>query len=554
KGGNVFSFVMAMDKVEFPEAVKRVAARVGITIVERSRQPGASREEEDVRSEILRLNGWASGFYAEYLANAAAAAGARSYLAKRRLSKETIARFGLGFAPESWDTLLAEAKRHGFSEPLIQKAGLAVQSQEGKRLYDRFRGRIMFPILDTRDRTIGFGARLLEGEGPKYINSPETPVFSKGRNFYGLNLAKHKAAAEGRLAIVEGYTDVMMAHQYGFDFAVATLGTALTADHVSLARRYAQTVFLVYDGDTAGAKACERSVDILLAEDIDVRIAEMPAGHDPCDALIKFGPDAFKKAVEQAAEIFAYRLIVARKRHDLNTLDGKTRFADDMLLSILPVRNAMKRDLQIRELAEHMKVGSSDLALHAEETLRSRLQELARTARAGHARYDSTEPADQDAAPVVSRRKERLTSEEMASRELIEVMLAKPALVPEVARELSAADFHGAGPRAIAAAIFAAYERTGTVRIDELVSVLNDEQHASLAVELVGDQATAKGKFEKRMKDCVAFLERKHVLAEAAAEKGRAREAAHAGDTASLDSAMMRFQKIHGLVQSGGKQ
>ncbi len=544
KGGNVFSFVMAMEKVEFPEAVKRVAARYGITIVEERRD--GQKIEEGLRTQVLRLNRWAADFYADYLASSPAAAGARAVLAKRALSKEILARFGLGFSPDSWDSLLSEAKRHGFEGALLEKAGLVLPGKEGRGYYDRFRGRIMFPITDVRDEVIGFGARIIEGEGPKYINSPETVVFSKGRHFYGLNFARHKASAEGKLAIVEGYTDVMMAHQHGFEHVVATLGTALTPDHVSLARRFARTILLVYDGDSAGAKACERSVDILLEEDFDVRVAEMPSGLDPCDALTKLGPKPFAHALDTAKEIFAYRMEVAGKRHDLSSLDGKARFIDDMLASIAPVGNAIKRDLQLRQLAELLKVGSSDMAMHAEESLRSRLCELARmTQRATAAQPEGGE------APAAATPK---TPAERASRELLEVMLCNPALIPDVMKELADSDFQGAEMQALAQCVFTCHEKTGTIKIGELVSLIRDERLSALVVEMSGEEADAKRNFEKRMKDCIAFLKRREALAAAARQKDLVKKAWGAGDSAAEDDALRAFQNIHAVVQSSKKK
>jgi DNA primase len=544
KGGNVFSFVMAMEKIEFPEAVRRVAARYGITIVEERRE--TQKVEEGFRTQVFCLNRWAADFYVDYLASSPAAAAARAVLAKRALSKEILTRFAIGFSPDSWDTLLSEAKRHGFEEHLLEKAGLVLPGREGRGFYDRFRGRIMFPIVDVRDEVIGFGARILEGEGPKYINSPETVVFSKGRHFYGLNFARHKASDEGKLAIVEGYTDVMMAHQHGFEHVVATLGTALTPDHVSLARRFARTILLVYDGDSAGAKACERSVDILLEEDFDVRVAEMPPGLDPCDSLIRFGPKPFAHALESAREIFAYRMEVARKRHDLNSLDGKARFIDDMLVSIAPVGNAIKRDLQLRQLAELLKVGSSDLAMHAEESLRSRLRELARTTQRAATSQSGGDEIRRAPAPK--------TPAERASRELIEVMLCKPALIPEVMKELAESDFHGAEMQALARDIAACHAKTGTIRIGELVALVQDERLSALIIEMSSEEVGAKGNFEKRMKDCIAFLKRRKYLATAALQKDLVKKARGAGDTAAEDDALRKFQNIHAVVQSGKKK
>jgi DNA primase len=293
-GGDVFNFVMRMEKLEFREALEQLADRCGIALP-RGRGGISADDKANLRDTLA----WAAARYRDCLRQAAEAAPARSYLAGRGLSAATLDHFDVGFVPAAWDWLLRQAALAGISAATLAAAGLVVARNDGNGHYDRFRGRVMFPIRDAQGRCIAFGGRVLPGsdDPAKYVNSPETPLFSKRSTLYGLDTAREAMSASRRAVVVEGYTDCLAARQAGIGDVVAVLGTALGAEHAKVLRRYADRVVLVLDGDEAGRRRADEILDLLLAEPIDVRIARLPSGADPCDYLTAEGHDAFEQVL-----------------------------------------------------------------------------------------------------------------------------------------------------------------------------------------------------------------------------------------------------------------
>ena len=305
-GGDVFSFVMRMEKVEFREALEQLADRAGITLPR-----GRAGLPADDRATLRQVMSWAAERFRDCLRGSPEADAARRYLGDRGLSTATATRFELGFAPPAWDWLLRQAAAAGISRVDLVRAGLAIERDDRSGHYDRFRGRVMFPIRDPQGRCVAFGGRVLPGEkteAAKYINSPETPLFSKSSMLYGLDTAREAMAASRRAIVVEGYTDCLAARQAGIDDVVAVLGTALGERHAKLLRRYADRIVLVLDGDEAGRRRANEVLEVLLAEPIDVRIARMPSGVDPCDFLIERGRGAFEQLIDEACDPLDYRM------------------------------------------------------------------------------------------------------------------------------------------------------------------------------------------------------------------------------------------------------
>jgi DNA primase len=305
-GGDVFNFVMRMEKVEFREALEQLADRAGITLPR-----GRGGLPADEKASLRSVMAWAAERFRDCLRSSPEAGPARDYLRGRGLSPETIERFQLGFAPQSWDWLLRQAAAAGMGRDELAKAGLAIERDDRSGHYDRFRGRVIFPIRDPQGRCVAFGGRVLPGERPdsaKYINSPETPLFSKSSMLYGLDTGRDAMAASRRAIVVEGYTDCLAARQAGIDDVVAVLGTALGERHAKLLRRYADRIILVLDGDDAGRRRANEVLEVLLAEPIDVRIARMPSGADPCELILEQGREAFEALVAQACDPLDYRL------------------------------------------------------------------------------------------------------------------------------------------------------------------------------------------------------------------------------------------------------
>ena len=304
-GGDVFNFVMRMEKLEFREAIEQLADRAGIEMPR-----GRAGLPTDDKAALVRICTWAAERFHACLLSAPEAGPARDYLAGRGLDQRTIGHFQLGFAPQAWDWLLRQASAAGFQPQDLARAGLVVERQERGGHYDRFRGRAMFPIRDPQGRCIAFGGRVLPGsdDPAKYINSPETPLFSKSSMLYGLDTAREAMAASRRAIVVEGYTDCLAARQAGIGDVVAVLGTALGERHAKLIRRYADRIVLLLDGDDAGRRRANEILDVLLAEPIDVRIARMPAGVDPCEFVLERGREAFEALVAAAIDPLDYRM------------------------------------------------------------------------------------------------------------------------------------------------------------------------------------------------------------------------------------------------------
>ncbi len=361
KGGNVVGFIMEIEKTSYPEALRFLAERVGIEI------PEADDEQTRRRSELLAnlsaIMLEAARYYYTVLQGEAGAE-ARAYLTRRGVNESTRRRFGLGCASKDWDGLYRHVRAKGFTDTeLLLKSGL-FRKGRNEGLYDLFRGRLMFPIFDVLGRVIAFGGRVLDDSQPKYINSPETPLYTKGRHLYALNIAKTSRA--GHLVIVEGYMDALSMHQAGIDSAVAALGTALTPNQALMARKYTENVVIGFDADAAGQNAAIRSLDILAARGIKVSVLMVPDGKDPDDFIRLHGPERFQALIDQALPLMDFKLFVARRNNThgdaLNILDFQNEAC-----SILAVEeNIVVRELYAARVAEILRTSTESVVAEVE--------------------------------------------------------------------------------------------------------------------------------------------------------------------------------------------
>ena len=344
--GDIFTFLMRRDGLDFREALGRLAERAGVELSERT-------ASEDRRKRRLREALEAAiTFYRQVLADAHQAERARAYLAERGFNEETHERFGIGYALNNWEALTKRLRAKGFSDQELTDAGLASPSTRGG-VYDRFRGRIIIPIRDVSGRAIGLGGRIMpDAEGPKYLNSPATALFDKSRTLYAIDLAKAAIRREKLAVIVEGYTDVMAAHQAGFENVVASLGTALTAGQVELANRYADAVALAYDVDVAGEAATQRNlVEELQGVVSKVRVIRIPAGKDP-DEFIKTDPDGWRQAVADAEELLPYFMARAASEVDMRQPQGRSAYTKRMLDLLRRIPDRVEQDSYVPRLAQ----------------------------------------------------------------------------------------------------------------------------------------------------------------------------------------------------------
>lgn len=352
EGGNVFGFLMKKEGLTFPEAVKLLADKSGIKLPDP--QDPAEHKNLKLREEAHRLNELARDFYRHVLQNHEVAGVAREYLAKRGVNPEMSEIFQLGYALPGWDNLLTFLKKKGCGEKQLEKLGLVTAREKATTgYYDRFRHRLMFPIWDTRGKVIGFGGRVLDDTLPKYLNSPETPVFNKSYLLYGLHLAAPHIREQDEVVIVEGYMDVLTAHQFGVKNVVASLGTAFTREQGKLLMRYTQNVVISYDADTAGVSATLRGMEILQDMGCRVKVLSVPKGKDPDEYIRNNGPEAFRELVKNRAKsFFDYLFSRVLEKNDFHKIEGKVKVVSEIIPSIIKLHSEVEKEQQVKKVAE----------------------------------------------------------------------------------------------------------------------------------------------------------------------------------------------------------
>jgi len=355
-GGNVFDFIMRAENLDFVDALQLLAQRAGVTLEEEQRTSHVNREEESLRRKrILEMNRLAARHFYENLGKPGSDV-ALSYMQKRGLSKRVAVKFGVGYAQDSWDDLLNRLKEAGYDPDEIVTAGLAVRNEKG-RVYDKFRNRLMFPIIDVRGNVIAFGGRTLGDDQAKYMNSPETPVFHKGRNLFSLNLAKPYGMKDG-LILVEGYMDVVSLYQAGIENAVAGLGTALTEEQAKLLKRYASQVYVCYDSDEAGQKAAQKAIGLLTDAGNKVKVISFTGAKDPDEYILKKGVESFRNLLTDSKESLEYQLLRLRQKYDIYDVSQKISFLTEAAKVLAEVDNEMAREVYIKRLAVETDIPS----------------------------------------------------------------------------------------------------------------------------------------------------------------------------------------------------
>ena len=421
KGGGVISFIMAIENLPFVEAVRLLAQRAGMEVPETGENEGYRRRKE----RLLTLNKEAARFFHETLKGPAGAAGAEYLFGKRGLSRGTVTRFGLGVAPDGWDNLIQAMTAKGFSKRELLDAGLAVDSKKG-RIYDRFRNRVMFPIIDLRGEVIGFGGRVLDDSTPKYLNSPDTPVYNKSRNLFALNIARK--SKQGRIILTEGYMDTISLHQAGFDCAVASLGTSLTQEHAQLLSRYTKEAIIAYDGDGAGVKAAQRAIPILEQTGIQVRVLRVTGAKDPDEFIKTYGPEAFGRLLNQSENHIEYRLRQIAAQYDLSDDQQKVEYLRSAaeMLSTLP--SPVEREVYGVRVAEQTGLSADTMAREIQQAYNRRIKK----AKKQQERRDLT-PSIQLQPKERGLRYENLRSA-LAEEGVLRLMMLEPALFREADR------------------------------------------------------------------------------------------------------------------------
>lgn len=355
-GGNVFTFVMEYENYTFPEALKMLADRAGISLPEQEYSEEA-KKQRDKKTAVLELNKTAAKYFYCMLRSPQGAR-AMQYLKDRGLSDDTIKRFGLGYAGSYSDALYRYLKKQGVSDQLLKESGL-MQVNEKQGMYDKFWNRVMFPIMDVNNKVIGFGGRVMGDGKPKYLNSPETIIFDKSRNLYGLNFAR--TSKKRYLLVCEGYMDVISMHQAGFTNAVASLGTALTSQHASLLKRYTDEVILTYDSDEAGIRAALRAIPLLKTAGISTRVLHMEPYKDPDEFIKALGTEAFQERIDRAENSFLFELSIMERSYDMKDPDGKTKFFQAVAAKIAEFELEIERENYIEAVTGRYQISFEGL-------------------------------------------------------------------------------------------------------------------------------------------------------------------------------------------------
>ena len=368
KGGSVINFQMEIEGLSYGDAVRALAKRVGMEVPEDEQYQSRYRQQE----RLWALHKEAARFFHSQL-YAPEGRAALEYALGRGMPKSTLTKFGIGYAPDSWDSLIRAMRTKGYTDQELRDSGLVTVSQKNGNLFDRFRDRLMFPIIDVRGNVIGFGGRIMKKDdnAAKYLNSPETIIFNKRKNLFALNLAKKSKL--GYLILVEGYMDAIALHQYGFDCAVASLGTALTEDGAALLSRYTDQVVLIYDGDTAGQNATKRAIPILEKAGLQVKVLQMRDAKDPDEFLKKFGADRFKLLLEESSNRVEYQLNAIFKKYDLRDDDQKVKYLQESAELICTLGSAVQREVYSGRVAEAAKISMDSMKLEVNRAFKRRI-------------------------------------------------------------------------------------------------------------------------------------------------------------------------------------
>ncbi len=526
-GGDVFDFIMKTEGVEFREALAMLADRAGIAMQPaRGQSRPAAGGAHDKRT-LYQAMAWAEQQYHDCLLNSPEGEPARRYLQQRQISSESIGRFNLGFAPERSNWLLPRAADTPYDAKILETIGLVVRPSTGVGLYDRFKGRVLFPIRDTQGRPVGLGGRVLPDASPtsraKYVNTPETPLFSKSNLLYGLDVARDAVRKGGTALVMEGYTDAIVAHQYGFSNAVAVLGTALGEGHIRILKRFAERIVLVLDADEAGQRRANEVLELFVAHEVDLQVLTLPEGSDPCDFLQEHGAEGFRDLIQnKAANALDHAFLAETEgvdfEHDVNGVDR----AIERLLAIVAQapRLGARTDAQRRN--REWKV-LSNLALKfrvPEETMRHRLGELRRR---GAQRRTAT-PGEVAEARAVSNRSEKI---EPFERELLELLIAHPECLPAVRSQLDPRCVKAESPRRIYEACCRLSDAGAAPTFDRLMLEFEQPQIKSLLVEL-DERRRAKGTSDADpkalLRQLVTIFQQKEAERQRPAQLGALRE------------------------------
>ena len=459
-GGNVITFIMEYENYSFTEALKLLADRAGMALPEKE-YTKEERAGEDLRRTLLEINKLAANYFYYQLKHPQGRAG-YEYLKKRQLTDDTIRHFGLGFANKTSDDLYRFLKEKGYSDEILKETGLVTIEEKGA--HDKFWNRVMFPILDVNNRVIGFGGRVMGDGTPKYLNSPETRLFDKSRNLFGLNYAR--TSRENYLLICEGYMDVIAMHQAGFTNSVASLGTAFTSQHSALLKPYTSQLILTYDSDGAGVKAALRAIPILKEAGISVKVLNMRPYKDPDEFMKNLGPEAFRQRIEEAKNSFLFEIDVLKSQYDMEDPEQKTRFYQETARRLLEFPEALERDNYIQAVSKEHMIPYEDLRRLVNQ-LGSRMAPGSSASLRSSYSQEERKPSPKKDKEEGNRRSQRL---------LLTWLIENPKLFERIQGIITAEDFVEPLYQKVAQMVFQAYENHSLNPAQILNHFINDQE------------------------------------------------------------------------------
>ncbi len=531
-GGNLFTFIMSMENLSFMEAVRLLAERAGVSLPERK----LSREEKKVKvisEELLKINDLSMKYFQSVLFKTDVGKKALSYLKKRGLQEQAIKKFHIGFSPPYWDSLKKFLKNKGFSESNIEKAGLIVLRSDKSGYYDRFRNRIMFPIFSQHNQVIGFGGRVIDDSQPKYLNSPETPVYNKRKNLYALNFARFKMREKDEIIIFEGYLDVITAFQNGLENCAASLGTSLTEEQAKVLRRNASRVIIAYDSDTAGESAAWRGMDILSSAGCRVKVAQMPKDQDPDEFIRKRGITVFNtEIIQKALPLVDYKL---EKIHEstgnstFNTPEEKISYLNKVLPVLADIKNSVELELYLQKVSSQIGV---DL-----NTLKSELKKykLKRNKKSRGSAQDDIVPLKKALKPPA------------AEKQLLILMLKSKESVEEVKKHLDASDFIFEPYRLIVEKLYALKDKNSDYSINAFLDLFTDSEIKKMIVSLTMADNIDLDNCEKVITDCVKKIKRYQLSLKRKEIEGKIQELDKERDAGEIRKLLEKWSELKRL-------
>ena len=532
EGGNVFTFLMKIEGSSFPTVVRNLGEKYGIRVEEQPASPAARQRAEQVE-RLVELNKAAAEFFHKTLLKDPAAKPARVYLKERGITAETIERFGIGYAPQAWDGALkaltkgGKQAKVGWTVEDLAAAGLIVAREQGGKkpgdasgYYDRFRGRVILAILDLQKRVIGFGGRVIDDGVPKYLNSPETPLFRKGRTLYGLEVAREGITREDQVVIVEGYFDAIALHQAGVTNVVATLGTALTSEHVDLIRRFTRRAVLLFDPDAAGVRAALRTLDLFLGSGLAVQVGSLPEGEDPDTFVRSRGPEAFTALVRQAPSLLDFTVAGSLAIGRQGSVEDRVRCVEEVLALLQKLSNPVEKSAALHHVADQLGLD--------EKILMERYRQLARNSSvADHV------PGEASVGPVESAPLPK--DEEVLVRLLLHDKLTAPMLA-----QLAADDFTDPRARRLIALVLERRTEGGEPAVNEAIINIQDDPQCGGVVRALSLSELSYDDVGTAFRDSLKALKLRRIGEEIQEVKTAQMVAERAGQAETARTLMLR--------------